>query len=231
MQSLVDRLESIAVLRLTSNTTLSISIRTALVTASSSFMLSLNPESPLNQTCKVPPQLSTFEAVREYVYFAAGCAVTSSFVRGGDVTESGENQWIFTAQPNVIRLSSSINKPSKQLSISFQPFTTKAVTSVTPSESESQPILDDKLGEEGFTQEGVLMRCLWEWSGYSNGLDHQVAGESTVVSGKLPARHEKKREGRYEWTAFGTDAVKTIGENNVSKGVSTLHDIVNGAGK
>ncbi|TVY33593.1 Mediator of RNA polymerase II transcription subunit [Lachnellula subtilissima] len=98
--SLTERLESIATLKLTPDTTLTITSRTSqFPVAGTSFGLSLNQESELNATCVAPPAIADVKGVEDYVFFATSCALASLFIS----PDGDDSSWIRTAQPNVLR--------------------------------------------------------------------------------------------------------------------------------
>ncbi|TVY59479.1 Mediator of RNA polymerase II transcription subunit 17 [Lachnellula cervina] len=169
--SLTDRLESIATLKLTADTILTITSRTSqFPVAGTSFGLSLNQESELNATCVTPPAIADVKGVEEYVFFATSCALASLFT-SSDVDDSS---WIRTAQPNVLRKLFQGGR-AKQLVFNVSRM---------------------KTGTKG-VKGNCILSVAWEWmrhdswsAGSENALKHKEANEFGEKRGQ---------QGVYEW--------------------------------
>jgi hypothetical protein len=179
------------------------------------YILSLQPEDcPLLQTCKAPNSLDAWWKVEDYVLFAAGCALASSFAPPAPSLNlspsntpdlSPENEWQQTVQPYILRKRFLELGKSKQLS--FQVIKS----------TQSAPSTHSAKGKK---EETLRVKIRWEWIG-------DAAGKK--------ARRVSNGEGSYEW-------VESIGGNGKENGkakwddgegevVRALRDVVEEAGR
>lgn len=138
-----------------------------------------------------------------------------------------DGRWKATAQANVIRLEAPLNKPSKQLSVSFHAYPPQTTT-IARSPSFDQP-------EEG-ANERVKMRAVWAFSGSS--ISHEQVWDGLRDSKKTGVTPPKKidsskGEGSYEWTAGAKDKdSRSAGDGDeIEEVVKSLADVIDGAEK
>ena len=147
--------------------------------------------------------------MKEYVLFATGCALASSFASPlsvvsesgtGDEEEEGEGEgWKVTSQPHVLRKSCSDAGPSEGRSkqLSFL-------------------ILEDSKAKGEGRGSGLRLKIVWDWM-------------RDMAVGKEEGRERvrERGEGSYEWNE------KMVGEWEEGEGevVRSLEDVVEGAGK
>lgn len=181
--SLTDRLESVATLKLTTNTTITITIRSfQQPLAGPTFSLALNSESELNVTCIAPPSLPNIQAVEDYIFFASSCALASLHTSD----EADGCGWVRTAQPNVLRRLFSGGKAKQVVfDVSRQRVSTNG------------------------SKSNCTLSVAWEWMRHDTwnvaNEDRRKHLEASAFGGK------RKEQGVYEWRADGEGAaVKSL---------------------
>ncbi|TVY54779.1 Mediator of RNA polymerase II transcription subunit, partial [Lachnellula suecica] len=169
--SLTDRLESIITLKLTLETTLTITSRTSQTPiAGTIFNLSLNPESELNATCSAPPSLPTIQAVEEYVFFATSCALARLYTS----SKPDESGWGRTAHPNILRKLFTGGQ-AKQLVF------------------DTSRVKTDTKGVKG----NCMLRVAWEWMRHDA---WSISSEpSKKLAESMAFGNERKAQDVYEW--------------------------------
>jgi mediator of RNA polymerase II transcription subunit 17 len=157
LSSLTDHPEVVATWTLSDDTSITVRAQTTILFANqTTFGLTLSPSSPLYSICPAPPQLSSFDALREYILYATSCFLASTFSEPQTEDEDAEG-WVQTIQQNILRKRFAKEKKSRQMSISLQPVTAKA-------------------------KQGIRMKVMWEWmkgdtSGFRLKAGDEIGGE------------------------------------------------------
>lgn len=209
--SMVDRLESIATLNLLPNVTITITSRTAMFpVAGTIYMLHLGPEDcPLLQSFRAPNNLDIWAKVEDYVLFATGVALASSFAPSstpitpppGELEKDETNEgWQNTVQPYILRKRFREKGKSKQLS--FQ---------VLKSSIGASRVGGDK--EDG---ELLTVKVRWEWIGDAAARKDRKVGQG---------------EGTYEWTEKIGGKKGDKSEGGEGEVVKSLKDVIEEAAK
>ncbi len=201
MLSLIDRLEAIVTFSMSEMTTITIAARTSLFPISSTFHLSLSPESPLALICPPPQIVTSYSALRDYIDYFTACAIATSISNDPSFSEQSEfenenvtgqaRRWDRTATPTTLRTTIPQPDGSKIPRIRQLSVTTLRVN--TP------------------TKSGLRLRALWEWSGK----DHEGTAPGgrkssfgfpvlmeEVQEGKKYEVMRIKGEGIYDWFAW-----------------------------
>jgi mediator of RNA polymerase II transcription subunit 17 len=165
LSSLTDRPEVVATWTLSDDTSITVRAQTTAFTNQTTYLLTLSPSSPLSNICPAPLQLSSFDALREYILYATSCFLTSKFSEPQTEDEDAEG-WVQTIQQNILRKRFVKEKKSRQMSISLIPVTSKA-------------------------REGIRMKVMWEWmKGDTSGFRLKTGDELEEGKGKGNGSHQ-----------------------------------------
>ena len=209
--SMIDRLESITILSLLPNATLKIVSRTAMFpVAGTVFILSLQPEDcPLHQICRPPSSLDAWWKVEDYILFAVGCALASSFTPNltfpstppKEHQDEETNAWQQAVQPYILRRRVPGTGRSKQLA--FQVLKSTSLR-----------------GQSQIKEHALRLKVHWEWLGDPWAKDKR---RNKLEGG----------EGSYEWVEKMDRSPKVTPNWNDGEGevVRSLGDVVEEAGR
>jgi hypothetical protein len=162
LSSLTDHPEVVATWILSDDTSITIKAQTIIIANQTTYTLILSPSSPLHNICPAPnpPQLSSFDALREYILYATSCFLASTFSEPQIEDEDAEG-WVQTIQQNILRKHFAKEKKSRQMSISLLPVTAKA-------------------------KDGIRLKVMWEWmkgdtSGFRLKTGDEIGGEGKGI--------------------------------------------------
>jgi len=166
LSSLTDHPEVVATWTLSDDTFITVKAQTIIIANQTTYTLILSPSSPLYNICPppTPPQLSSFDTLREYILYATSCFLASTFSEPQTEDEDAEG-WVQTIQQNILRKRFAKEKKSRQMSISLLPVTSKA-------------------------KEGIRLKVMWEWmKGDTSGF-RLKAGDEIGGQGKGNGSHQ-----------------------------------------
>jgi len=164
LSSLTDHPEVVATWILSDDTSITVRAQTIILANQTTYGLTLSSSSPLYSICPAPPQLSSFDALREYILYATSCFLASTFSEPQTEDEDAEG-WVQTIQQNILRKRFAKEKKSRQMSISLLPVAAKA-------------------------KQGIRMKVMWEWmKGDTSGFRLKT-GDEIGVEGKGNGSHQ-----------------------------------------